>query len=82
VPAQVQVQAVIQAPQVAVDPRANAFWVKMVKTTVGENVDLGDLLGGNHPGAIPAIAALQEAPEVEIEWQVLQFGNVNIDEVT
>ena len=81
-PAQVQVQAVIQAPQVAVDPRANAFWVKMVKTTVGENVDLGDLLGGNHPGAIPAIAALQEAPEVEIEWQVLQFGNVNIDEVT
>ncbi len=74
------VQAVIQAPQVAADPRDNAFWVKMVKTTVGENIDLGDLLGGNHPGAIPAIAALQEAPEVEIEWQVLQIGKV--DEVS
>ena len=74
------VQAVIQAQQVAADPRANAFWVKMVKTTVGENVDLGDLLAGNHPGAIPAIAALHDAPEIEIEWQVLQIGKV--DEVT
>jgi hypothetical protein len=74
------VQAVIQAPQVAADPRANAFWVKMVKTTVGENIDLGDLLGGNHEGARPEIAALQEAPEIEIEWQVLQIGKV--DEVS
>ena len=74
------VQAVIQAPVVADNPRANAFWVKMVKTTVGENIDLGDLLGGNHPGARPEIAALQEAPEIEIEWQVLQIGKV--DEVS
>lgn len=74
------VQAVVQAPVVAADPRANAFWVKMVKTTVGEHVDLGDLLGGNHPGARPEIAALREAPEVEIEWQVLQVGKV--DEVS
>jgi hypothetical protein len=79
-PVPAQVQAVIQAPMVAPDPRANAFWVKMVKTTVGENVDLGDLLAGNHPGARPEIAAMREAPEVEIEWQVLQIGKV--DEVS
>lgn len=70
----------VQAPQVAVDPRANAFWVKMTKTTVGENIDLGDLLAGRHEGAVGAIAAMQEAPEIEIEWQVLQIGQV--DEVS
>lgn len=79
-PAPAVVQAVVQAPVVAADPRANAFWVKMTRTTVGENVDLGDLLAGDHPGARPEIAALREAPEVEIEWQVLQVGK--IDEVS
>jgi len=74
------VQAVIQAPLMAADPHANAFWVKMIQTTVGENVDLNDLLGGNHPGAKPEIAHFQEAAETEIEWQVLQVGRV--DEVS
>ena len=79
-PVPAQVVAVVQAPVVAPDPRANAFWVKMVKTTVGENIDLGDLLAGNHPGAVPEIAAMKDAAEVEIEWQVLQIGKV--DEVS
>ena len=74
------VQAVVVAPQVAPAPQDNAYWVKMVKTTVGENVDLNDLLGGDHPGARPEIAHLREATEVETEWQVLQIGTV--DEVS
>jgi len=56
----------------------NAFWVKIIKTTLDENVDLNDLLGGNHPGARPEIAGLDV--ETEIEWQPLQIGMV--DEVS
>lgn len=74
------VAAVVVAPQLAAVPQDNAYWVKMVKTTVGENVDLNDLLGGNHPGARPEIAHLREATEVETEWQPLQIGKV--DEVS
>lgn len=79
-PPPVQVNAVIQAQQVAQQPQDNAFWVKITWTSVPENVDLGDLLGGDHPGAIPQIAALREKPEVETEWQPLQIGMV--DEVS
>lgn len=72
------VQAVIQAPVVvAPAPEANAFWVKITTTTLPENVDLGDLLGGNHPGARPQIAALKDKPEIETEWQPLQVGAKN-----
>ena len=74
------VVAVVAAPQLAAAPQDKAYWVKMVKTTVGENVDLNDLLGGNHPGARPEIAHLREATEVETEWQPLQIGKV--DEVS
>lgn len=72
------VQAVIQAPVVeAQNPYANAFWVKLTQTTLGENVDLGDLLIGNHPGAHAEIAALNEKPESETEWYELQIGKVD-----
>ena len=74
------VAAVVVAPQLPGVPQDKAYWVKMVKTTVGENVDLNDLLGGNHPGARPEIAHLREATEVETEWQPLQIGKV--DEVS
>ncbi|MBN8494571.1 MAG: PEP-CTERM sorting domain-containing protein [Burkholderiales bacterium] len=56
----------------------NAFWVKIIKTELSDNVHLNDLLGGNHPGARPEIAGLDG--ETEIEWQPLQLGMV--DEVT
>lgn len=68
----------LDAPDLGGDPRANAFWVKITKTTLEANVDLGDLLAGQHPGARPEIAALET--ETEIEWQVLQLGFV--DEVS
>lgn len=72
------VQAVIQAPVVEPpNPYANAFWVKLTQTTVPENIDLGDLLIGNHPGAHPEIAALNEKPESETEWYELQIGRVD-----
>jgi len=58
----------------------NAFWVKIIKTELDDNVDLGDLLGGNHQGARPEIAALDG--ETEVEWQPLQLGQVGVDEVT
>jgi hypothetical protein len=74
------VVAVAAAQQVAADPRDNAFWVKITQTELAENVDLGDLLGGDHPGARPEIAALKDKPETEVEWQVLQIGQV--DEVS
>lgn len=64
----------------AVDPRLNAYWVKIVQTSLPEEVDLNDLLGGNHQFAVAEIAALNEKPETEIEWQVLQPGMV--DEVS
>ena len=74
------VQAVVAGQQLGAAPQDNAFWVKMTKTTVGDNVDPNDLLAGNHPGARPEIAGLREAAEVEVEWQVLQIGKV--DEVS
>lgn len=73
-------QMVVVAPDLGGVNQDNAFWVKIVKTTLDENVALIDLLGGNHPGARPEIAALHDAPEVETEWQPLQIGMV--DEVT
>lgn len=75
------VVAVIQAQQVdPVVPQNNAFWVKIVQTTLPENVDLNELMGGHHPFENPDVAALDETPEIEIEWQVLQPGFV--DEVS
>ena len=75
------VVAVIQAQMVdPVDPRNNAFWVKIVQTSLPDNADLNELMGGHHPYENPDIAALGEAPETEIEWQVLQPGFV--DEVS
>ena len=72
------VQAVIQAPVVEPpQPEANAFWVKLTQTTLPENVDLGDLLIGNHPGAHQQIADLNEKPESETEWYELQIGRVD-----
>ncbi len=73
-----QVVAAVQPLDLGLGPQSNAFWVQMVKTTVGDNVDLNDLLAGNHAGARPEIAGLET--EIEIEWQVLQPGFV--DEVT
>lgn len=75
------VVAVIK-PQ-AVDPlvpQNNAYWVKIVQTSLPENVDLNDLLGGHHAFENPGVAGLGEVPETEIEWQVLQPGFV--DEVS
>lgn len=75
------VQAVINAPVVEQPlPYKNAFWVKLTQTTLPENVDLGDLLIGEHPGHRDRIAALNEKPESEIEWYELQIGKV--DEVS
>ena len=71
------VQAVIQAPVVQpLAPEANAFWVKLTLTTLPENVDLGDLLIGNHQGARQKIADLNK-PETETEWYQLQSGKVD-----
>jgi len=72
------VVAAIQAQDLGQGNMDNAFWVKIVKTTLDDNVDLNDLLGGNHPGARPEIAGLNS--ETEIEWQPLQIGKA--DEVT
>ncbi len=77
------VKAVIQA--VAVDPvvpQNNAFWVKIVQTSLPENVDLNDLMGGKNnapnPNAnVAAIEDLNNKGETEIEWQVLQPGKVD-----
>jgi hypothetical protein len=78
---QAPVVAVIQAqlvdPQVA---QNNAYWVKIVQTTLPDNVDLNELMGGHHPFENPGVAALHDKPEIEIEWQVLQPGKV--DEVS
>ncbi|MBL8350475.1 MAG: PEP-CTERM sorting domain-containing protein [Burkholderiaceae bacterium] len=66
------VLAVIQAP--AVEP---AYWVKLTQTTIGENIDLGDLLiGGNGKaqGGHDEIAGLNEQ---ESEWYPLQIGKVD-----
>ncbi len=61
-----------------VNNQKNAFWVKIIKTELDDNVVLNDLLGGDHEGARPEIAALDQ--ETEIEWQPLQIGMV--DEVS
>ena len=75
------VVAVIQAQRVDLAvPQNNAFWVKIVQTNLRENVGLNDLMGGHHRFENPAIAALNDKPETEIEWQVLQPGFV--DEVS
>jgi hypothetical protein len=81
-PAQPQapVVAVIQAQQVLPQPQANAFWVKIVQTELPENADLNELMGGHHAFENPAVAALNDKGETEIEWQVLQPGKV--DEVS
>jgi len=60
--------------------KSNAFWVKIIKTELDDNVDLGDLLGGHHAGARPEIAAMDG--ETEVEWQPLQLGALALDEVT
>jgi len=75
------VVAQIQAQKVDLNvPQNNAYWVKIVQTSLSENVDLNELLGGKNAFQNADVAALNDAPEVEIEWQVLQPGYV--DEVT
>lgn len=75
------VVAVIQAQEVDPLVRANnAFWVKVTQTTLPDNADLNELLGGRHAFANDRIAGLNEVPETEIEWYVLQPGFV--DEVS
>lgn len=75
------VVAVIQAQQVdPVVPQNNAFWVKIVQTTLPQNVELHELMGGHHAFENPGVAALNDKTETEIEWQVLQPGFV--DEVS
>ncbi len=73
--------AVIQAvPDVKPKREDNAYWVKIVTTSMEENVDVNDLMGGRNAFAKDAIAALNDKRETEIEWQVLQPGMV--DEVS
>jgi hypothetical protein len=75
------VVAVIQAQNIEpAIPQHNAYWVKIVQTTLPENVGLNDLMGGDHAFANAGVAALNHKPETEVEWQVLQPGYV--DEVT
>ena len=74
------VVAVIQAQQVAPKREDNAFWVKIGQTSLPDNVDLNELMGGHHAFENKAIADLNDKPEIEIEWQVLQPGKV--DEVS
>ena len=72
------VVAVIQVQQVdPLVPQNNAYWVKIVQTTLPENVGLNDLLGGHNQFENAKVAALGDKPETEIEWQVLQPGFVN-----
>ncbi|SFM44867.1 PEP-CTERM sorting domain-containing protein [Rugamonas rubra] len=79
--AQAPVVAVIAAQQVnPVVKQDNAFWVKIVQTSLPDNVDLNELMGGHHAFENPAVAALHDKAETEIEWQVLQPGFV--DEVS
>ena len=71
------VVAVIQAQQVNPVPQNNAYWVKIVQTTLPQNVGLNELIGGHNAFENPGVAALNAKPETEIEWQVLQPGRVN-----
>ncbi len=75
---QLQAQDLGRGLDIVEQNRNNAFWVKIIKTELDDNVDLGDLLGGNHAGARPEIAAMDG--ETEVEWQPLQLGMV--DEVS
>ncbi|MDE2078302.1 MAG: hypothetical protein KGI91_14730, partial [Burkholderiales bacterium] len=72
--------AVIKAQQVDPIPQNNAYWVKIVQTTLPQNVGLNDLIGGHNPYENLGVAALNDKPETEVEWQVLQPGRV--DEVS
>ena len=73
--------AVIQAQNLdAFVPQNNAYWVKIVQATLGDNVDLNQLMGGHHKFENPGVATLNEKPEIEIGWEVLQPGKV--DEVS
>lgn len=75
------VVAVIQAQEIdPASPQDNAFWVKIVQTTLEDEVELHELMGGHHDFENPAVAALNDVAETEIEWQVLQPGKV--DEVS
>jgi len=75
------VVAVFQAQKVDLAvPQNNACWVKIVQTTLPENVDLNELMGGHNPYENAGVAGLNDKPETEIEWQVLQPGFV--DEVS
>lgn len=75
------VVAVIQAQQPdPVKRENNAFWVKIITTTLPDAADLSELMGGNNAFANPRIAAMNGVAETEIEWQVLQPGMV--DEVS
>jgi hypothetical protein len=82
-PGQVAAPVVAQIQAQKIDfnvPQNNAYWVKIVQTTLPDNVDLNELLGGRHAFENAAIAELNDKAEVEIEWEVLQPGYV--DEVT
>jgi hypothetical protein len=76
---QLQAQDLGRGGDAVAQNKHNAFWVKIIKTELDDNVVLNDLLGGAHPGARPEIAGLDGA-EVEVEWQPLQLGMV--DEVS
>ncbi|MBL8470936.1 MAG: PEP-CTERM sorting domain-containing protein [Rhodocyclaceae bacterium] len=75
---------VAQIQGVVVDPFApvqdSAYWVKIITTSLPNEVDLNDLMGGDNPFANPGVAAMNNVGETEIEWQVLQPGKV--DEVS
>ncbi len=77
---QLQAQDLNRGDNPVAQNQNNAFWVKIIKTELDSNVDLNDLLGGNHAGARPEIAGLDSA--TEIEWQPLQLGQVGVDEVS
>lgn len=80
-PANPVVAAVIKPQMVdPVVPQNNAFWVKLTQTTLPDNVDLSDLLGGHHAFENPGVAALGEKAETEVEWYEFQPGFV--DEVS
>lgn len=76
---QLQAQDLGRGDDLVAQNKHNAFWVKIIKTELEQNVVLNDLLGGKHPGARQEIVGLDKA-EIEVEWQPLQLGRV--DEVS
>lgn len=70
---------VVPGPDLGGPPQDQAYWVKITKTELDDNVALFELLGGN--GA-PNAAIGGMAAEVEVEWQVLQLGGKGVDEVS